>query len=381
MLSSLSEVLEQLKDSDQKPKVALDTNCVQYYISDPPAQPWADCLDPVFWAAHRGDVELYVSTVVVAELLSKLHFQHRGTGYDPELDLLSIINRHFRMLEVDDTVAKAAGRLRGTYIPDKKMALETPDALIGATCLVNGLTLFITNDERLAKALPPESCIYLKEVALKWLEQHFASTCVKNAPLVQPSRRGAGLSVAEFMDDHPLGAVRPPESATWRRLLADACAVANVLNIPCLFFLLCHRNGRRITVGEVLLWHEGLEERRPTQQLLKHLREHLEVRLDRARDSDVVSSNKQVFIFCFSSLTRERARQSQPCFASKTDLRKTADAWKNYLAPLWRFREALSLPQTTWLLCEDGVARYLNADAARQFLDRANNVLGWEEGR
>src|SRR5438105_4121961 len=82
-----------------KPKVALDTSCVQYYISNPSIQPWADCLDPIFRAAVDGRIELYVSTVVVCELLAHVYFANRNNaGYDPELDLLAIINRHFQIL-------------------------------------------------------------------------------------------------------------------------------------------------------------------------------------------------------------------------------------------------------------------------------------------
>jgi hypothetical protein len=55
-------------------------------------------------------------------------------------------------------------------------------------------------------------------------------------------------------------------------------------------------------------------------------------------------------------------------------------AKRNDLSPLWRFRSGLALPQTTWLLCEDGVARYLKASDTGQFLDQAKNVFGWEQG-
>lgn len=114
-----------------KPKIALDTCCVQYYISNPPAQPWADCLDPVFRAAVDGKIELYMSSVVVSELLTHVHFVHRNSaGYDPEIDLLAIINRHFQVLDVTGDVARAAGRLRGSYVPGDKIVLKTPDALI-----------------------------------------------------------------------------------------------------------------------------------------------------------------------------------------------------------------------------------------------------------
>jgi hypothetical protein len=36
------------------PKIGLYTCCVQYYISNPPVQPWADCLDPIFQAGLGG---------------------------------------------------------------------------------------------------------------------------------------------------------------------------------------------------------------------------------------------------------------------------------------------------------------------------------------
>src|ERR1051325_2870962 len=120
--------------SGAPPKVGLDTCCVQYYIGNPPLQPWADCLDPLFQAAVNGHVELYVSTVVVAELLSHLHYEGRDiAGYDPELDLKAILDRHFNVIDVTGDVARAAGRLRGTYLPGPKICIKTPDALIGAT--------------------------------------------------------------------------------------------------------------------------------------------------------------------------------------------------------------------------------------------------------
>jgi|GEM_PF-2235037 len=40
-----------------------------------------------------------------------------------------------------------------------------------------------------------------------------------------------------------------------------------------------------------------------------------------------------------------------------------------------------SAPQGTKLLCEDGEAGCLKPAETQQFLDKANNVLGWEEGK
>lgn len=362
-----------------KPKVALDTCCVQYYISKPPVQPWADCLDPVFRAGLKGKVELYVSTVVISELLAHAHFANRHqAGYDPELDLLAILNRHFQVLDVNGEVARAAGRLRGNYAPGDKMVLKTPDALIGATSLANGHTLFITNDAELARALPNENCIYLKDLALDWLAQNFPARCLDVTRTVSPARRRRDLFPNSAIVTPEIGSIRPDPFAGWKRILADAFTAAIVLNEPCVFFVLTRSEGRKTETIEVLFWHEGLENVRKADALIRHIENHLGYSRRTGRANN---SNHYVYAFFFTSLARERIRQSQPCYASKSDLQKATDAWDGYLRLLWRFRSVLNLPRTTWLLCEDGVARYLKPWETSQFLEQAKNVFGWENGR
>lgn len=362
-----------------KPKVALDTCCVQYYISNPPVQPWADCLDPIFRAGLGGKLDLYVSTVVVSELLAHVHFTNRHRmGFDPELDLLAILNRHFQILEVNGEVARAAGRLRGNYVPGERMALKTPDALIGATSVANGHTLFVTNDAQLADALPAANCVYLREAALEFLVERFPLECLDRGEPVAATRRGRGLSAGITLATLQLGSVRPDPAATWRRLLGDAFTVASVLTEPCVFFILTEKRGRRVEASEVLLWHEGLTESRPPARLLRRVQEHLGYSQQTGQAGNPAS---HVSVFCFTSIARERARQSDPAFASKSNHQRLSDGWNSYLMPLWRFRAGLALPQTKWLLCEDGAATYLKAADTLGFLDRAKNVLGWKDDR
>lgn len=360
---------------ETKPKVALDTCCVQYYISNPPIQPWADCLDPVFRAGLDGKIELYISAVVVSELLADLYFTSRQPDYDPELDLLAILNRHFQMLDVNGEVARAAGRLRGNHAPGDKMVLKTPDALIGATSLVNGHTLFITNDAELARALPDENCIYLKELALDWLDQNFPATCVDVARTVSPTYSEMSLFPNSTIATPELGSIRPDPSADWRRILADAFTVATMLNEPCVFFLLMRGEGSRTETVEVISWHEGLENVRRPDAMIGRIENHLGYSRRTGRANN---SNHYACAFCFTSLKREHIRQSQACYASKSDHQKEVDAWDGYLGILWRFRSALNLPQITWLLCEDTMARYLKPHETLQFLEQAKNIFGWE---
>ena len=360
-----------------KPKIALDTCCVQYYISNPPMQPWADCLDPIFQAAVDGRIDLYVSTVVVSELLAHVYFANRhNAGYDPELDLLAIMNRHFQVLGVDGAVAKAAGRLRGSYAPGDRIALKTPDALIGATSLTNGHTLFITNDAQLADALPETNCIYLRDVALEWLVRSYPDPCFDGSAPVSPSKNGKGLPTGVSMASLELGGVQPDPSAKWKRILKDAQIVASAVNEPCVFFILAEKNGRKMETREVLFWHESLTESRPPKRVIKRLHEHLAYS---SRTGNAANPKGHIHGFVFASLAREKARQNHPGFASKSDHQKHADAWNAYLTPWRTYRSCLDLPQTTWLLCEDGAAHVLTMATTGRFLDQARNVLGWKD--
>ena len=378
MPSASERIQEVIQDTENgKPRIALDTCCVQYYISSPPLQPWADCLDQIFRAGLEGNVELYVSTVVVSELLAHVHFANRhNAGYDPELDFLAIINRHFQVLDVTGSITNAAGRLRGTYIPGEKICLKTPDALIGATSLTNGHTLFVTNDAQLANALPVTNCIYLKDVAVEWLAQHFPATCFRGSSTTSSSKNGKGLPGGLSLTALELGAVRPDPSAKWRRILKDAQTVASAVNEPCAFFVLSGKNGRKMETREVLFWHESLSGTRPPKKVIKRLHEHLGYS---RRTGLTANPRNRIHGFVFGSLARERIRQNHPSFASKSDRQKEADAWNDYLA-VWRvFKDCLDLPQFTWLLCEDSAVRSLDTAATVRFLAQAKNVLGWKD--
>ncbi|HWP38179.1 MAG TPA: hypothetical protein VNL18_11570, partial [Gemmatimonadales bacterium] len=206
----------------------------------------------------------------------------------------------------------------------------------------------------------------------------FPLECLDGGAPATGTRRGRGLPAGITLATLQLGSVRPDPATTWRRLLTDAFTVASALTEPCIFFVLTEKRGQRIEASEVLFWHEGLTESRPPVRLLRRVQEHLGYRQQTGRAEN---STSHVWAFCFASMSREQARRSDPAYASKTDHERFGDAWKTYLMPLWRFRSGLALPQTAWLLCEDGVARYLKAGETLRFLDQARNVLGWEDVR
>ncbi len=94
---------------------------------------------------------------------------------------------------------------------------------------------------------------------------------------------------------------------------------------------------------------------------------------------DRLLSNKPcAYVFFASSLARASARQTQPCFNSRSDADKECEAWREYFGVLWTFRDALTLPNAALLLCEDGQARTLKALATGDYIGKAASVLGWE---
>lgn len=351
-----------------KPKIGLDTNCLQYYLTNPPVQPWADCLDPIFQSAVSGAVDLFVSTVVVSEILAHAHFSARSkTGYDPELDMMAILTRHFQILDVTEDIAKAAGRIRGGYAPGDKMALKTPDVLIGATSLTNGHTLFITNDEQLSRVLPSDKCLYLRELGLEWLNGHFESNCLSSPVNVDHKKKGRGLPSGSKIVSPAINSIKPLPSADWQSVLVDGFPVAAALNESLLLFALSSKVSGKLEVIEIIIWGPNSTPDRPSKQILKHLRNFIQA-----------TKENLVHIFSFSSISEARARQNKPNFASKAEQQKESDAWKDSLSPIWEFRDALSFPQTSWFLCADEHANTINSSATVDFLKKAQNVLGWK---
>lgn len=358
-------------------KIGLDTNCVQYYLGNPPVQPWADCLDPVIRAGLAGDIDLYISSVVAAEILSHAHYSsRRSSGYDPELSVMALLQRNFQILDVTKDISRAAGRLRGVYWADNNSKLGTADALIGATSLSENHDLIITNDEKLSRALPPNNCVYLKELALEWLSQNFPTPCFASIPPVTLRDRGIGLPGTLPTASSAIGSLVASPTSEWTHILTDAFSVASGLNEPCLFFVLAAIDGAAEESREIIFWHEGIDPARPSNKIIEHMQRHLGYS---NRTNIANHPNSRIYAFYFASHSRERARMAQPHFASKPAYDREAEAWNGYLKPLWIFRKVFGLPQSTFLLCENGTARYLELATTISLLERARNVLGWKD--
>lgn len=263
----------------------------------------------------------------------------------------------------------------------QSLCLSTPDALIGATSLINSHDVFITNDEQLARALAGTNTLFLNELVTEWLKQSFQKTCLKLPYLISSSRATSGLLKSLSLPSE-LRAIQPDATATLDCILSDAHVASVAINEPCIFFILMEHRKAGTLIQEVLLWHQDMNDAaRSITKITKYLKEHINYRVNRQTGDVRFNDRKSIHILLFTSVDREQQRQNQPGLASRDNWQKRIDSLKGYLKPLWDLRDILNLPQTTWLFCEDSVSYQIAPDVTGRLLEVARNVLGWKEER
>ena len=110
------------------PGYTLDTNAIIYYLeNDPTVAPFLQSIldDPT--------VPVYVSTITEAEL-----FSHSDLS-DEEAQAIDTILQSVSLVPPVSKIARAAGRIRGTY------RLQLADSFIATTALFTGSTLLTRN--------------------------------------------------------------------------------------------------------------------------------------------------------------------------------------------------------------------------------------------
>jgi predicted nucleic acid-binding protein len=114
----------------------LDTNAIIYYlVNDPAVAPFLQSIldDPT--------IPVYVSTITEAELFSHANFS------DEEATAIDAILQSVSLVPLVSNIARAAGRIRGTY------RVPLADSIIATTTLFTGSTL-ITRNVRDFKKIP-----------------------------------------------------------------------------------------------------------------------------------------------------------------------------------------------------------------------------------
>lgn len=173
--------------------ICLDTNCLLYYFKG--EMPWADSLRPVFEAKDGGDVRLFTSSMTLAELLARV---------DPsaQSSMLSAVRQYFDLVPVDDNIGIQAAGIRRASKPGNapRLPVKTPDAVEMATAVETRSLLFITNDEQLTRMPQTVKALYLKDLALDWLEEEFNACFFPAVTASIPSRPAQRLDLTFWCD-------------------------------------------------------------------------------------------------------------------------------------------------------------------------------------
>jgi predicted nucleic acid-binding protein len=122
-------------------RVGIDTNVLIYTIEQLP--PYSAALVPLWEAAERGDVRLYVSALALPEVLVK-PLQIGDTQLEQTYRNLLLGSEALRCVDIDIAVLECAASLRAS-----SGTLKLPDAIHIATALLQQCTHFLTNDRRL----------------------------------------------------------------------------------------------------------------------------------------------------------------------------------------------------------------------------------------
>lgn len=135
-------------------RVYLDTNVFIYAIEEYPA--FANALDEFFGNIDAGELRAFTSELTLAEVLVR-------PLMDGNLEIQAAYQQAlqnsdgFEVVPVSREVLIEAARLRSIA------NLRLPDAIHGATAILNGCQTFLTNDRRLA-VLPGVDVTLLSEI-------------------------------------------------------------------------------------------------------------------------------------------------------------------------------------------------------------------------
>jgi len=122
--------------------LGLDTAPVIYFVE---AHPKYDArVTDVFQRIGEGRMSGATSLITLTEVLTQPIAAGNGKLQEEYRDLL-LNSKNFQSLQIDETIAEDAARLRARY------NLRTPDALQVATALNAGCQAFLTNDAKLAR--------------------------------------------------------------------------------------------------------------------------------------------------------------------------------------------------------------------------------------
>jgi len=124
---------------------------VEYIVA---GSPYRGFVEDLFSRSKRGELELYVSAVTLAEVLYVASRIYSAAGVeDPNGEaenFVTWITSRARIINVDSQIAKAAGELR------KRLRIALPDCFVIATAIMVGGSALFKRVEREMRGVEEE---------------------------------------------------------------------------------------------------------------------------------------------------------------------------------------------------------------------------------
>ncbi len=370
--------------------ICLDTNCLVFYFSG--EQPWTENLRPVFEAKDQGKIKLVTSTVTLAEVLAKAQTQQQQD------QLLSTVQRYFDVIPVSERDGIYAAGIR-----QDNSKVKASDALEMTTAIQMGsnatATLFITNDEQLMQAsLRRCQALYLKNLAIDWLEEEFQA-CIDTSQLVVTLSRGSttlSLDLDLLVDSkQPLPSLQSPLPAEDFPLLAlklsqlvmgPATVIGMVEGVPDkeerLTALRLLPSGRPWLMPRVPEWIKQFTGK--TYTLYDHepktfVESVLNAILPFNQSSKARGKSERRTLFLLADISLTEATNAVDAMDGSQSMlphHKRVEIWRRYLAPFRPLARLWAVDNAHIWRGEVGNAHRLDLVRFNNFFDLAENVLG-----
>lgn len=137
-----SRVLDFRSANSQTVSVLLDTSILIYYLEG--VEPYYLLAEEIFSDIADESIRGFLSVISITEFVTKPFADGKVSEVERFRQFLSSLS--IQVLAITYEIAERAGKLRSQY-----PSVRTPDALIVATALESGCSIFVTNDKDLKK--------------------------------------------------------------------------------------------------------------------------------------------------------------------------------------------------------------------------------------
>lgn len=371
--------------------ICLDTNCLLYFFKG--EMPWADSLRPVFEAKDQGNVSLFTSSMTLAELLARV---------DPsdQSSMLSSIRQYFNLVPVNDDIGIQAANIRRAPNPGKgpRPLVKTPDAVEMATAENTRSLLFITNDEQLTRMPQTVKALYLKELALDWLEDEFNACISSNTATAIPDSPPPRLDLT-FRRDPEQDWMVLQNAMSADLFVSNALLIAELVNGPCAVIAQVQRqNGEDQAVALRVLptgrpwitpavpdWIRHITNTNKKFEWIETGPRDYVRRVKQFIESGAQRENRQNEAFPFivvnhSRLDAETEVNALDGNSQMAEHKKRQEILRRYLAPFKPVIPLLEIDGARLWKAEVQNAHELDIERFRKFFACAENVIGKEGG-